>query len=445
MIRAELTELPCRRAAVARFALPVRALAAAVLVLISVTVAVTVARGCGIGERVAASGDEGAISDAAIFDITGAAQYATAEGAEGDSRGFCSGNALVEAGELYISAKSAVLCTEGGRLIYGRNASERMPMASITKVMTAIVVLESVSDISVTVEVPCDAVGIEGSSIYLGAGDKITVRDLLYALLLASANDSAVALAIYIGQDESSFVEMMNTKAAQLGMDDTCFKDPHGLSCDGHYTTARDYARLMAYALKNKALMEIMGARRATLLVNGAPRPVVNHNRLLYSCPGMLGGKTGYTVASGRTLVTACKRNGITLICVTLNASDDWNDHRRMYDVGFSHLRITTFSISELAAQVSVTGSDKGAIRVLPASDISVISADGEEVEIRCFYRRFLYAPVYPGDAVGRAVVYINGVTFGEVAIEAADVAEMKGEVQKGALSRLRELFGLKK
>lgn len=442
MIRTEHGRLSRHKDHGVRLGLPVRIVAVFVALVLFVAM---FARGCATNRHVSVSENGGVTSVGAPFDITDAVHYVSEEEAERNGWSFCSGKSLIGAGELYVSAESAVLCTEGGRLIYGRNANERMPMASITKVMTAIVVIENVSDISCTVKVAPNAVGIEGSSVYLGAGDEITVLDLLYALMLASANDAAVALAMYVGSDVEAFVEMMNTKAELLGMSNTHFRDPHGLGCDGHFTTATDYARLMSYAIKNETFMELVGTRRATLLVSGVARPVANHNRLLYSCPGMLGGKTGYTVASGRTLVTACRRGGITLICVTLNASDDWNDHRRMYDAGFAHLKLTSFSPSELANDVPVTGSDGAVARSFPEKELSVITADDEVAEVRCFYPRFVYAPLGIGDTVGVAVVYIDGVKVGEVALVTEVAVEMKNEAPKGFFKRFREFFGAEK
>lgn len=405
------------------------------LIALLLTVAVVVYLAVGVSDDAAVGNGEITVGDKTI-DITGAADFVSPSEAERNGWGFCSNDPLLKQSDVYVSAESAVLCTSEGRLIYRRNAEERLPMASITKVMTALVVLERVQNIDSIVKITSEAVGTEGSSIYLKLGDEITVRDLLYALMLASANDSAVALAVYVAETEQAFAELMNQKAIQLGMADTCFKNPHGLSCEGHYTTAVDYAKLMSYALDDPSFMEIIGTAKRTLSVNGEPRYVVNHNRLLYSCKGMLGGKTGYTVASGRTLVTACERNGVTLICVTLNASDDWNDHRTLYDKGFEKVRAERFSAGDLYVDIDVTGGGEISVRAVAACDLKLLTADGENITFVYRSKHFLYAPIAQGQQLGELWIYINDVKVGEVPL----VAESNVAARNGKKSRA--LFG---
>lgn len=369
---------------------------------------------------------------------------------EKDQSGFGRGDALISNGEVYVSASSAILCTENGRLLFSQNADECLPMASITKVMTAIVVLENVSELSTLVTIDASAVGVEGSSLYLSLGDTVTVEHMLYALMLASANDCAVALACFVCGDEQSFVSLMNEKAAEIGMSNTSFKNPHGLNCEEHYTTARDYAKLMSYALKNETFREIIGTTRASVVVSGVVRAVSNHNRLLYSCKGMIGGKTGYTIASGRTLVTACERNGITLICVTLNASDDWNDHLKLYDVGFSRLYAENFDCEDLSVEVNVVGGKIGKISLKAECDIRVVCAYGESVERKYCYPRFVYAPIKSGEVCGKIEFYIktenNGITesvkIGELRLIAdGDVFINDNTNDDGIIKKLKNIF----
>lgn len=236
---------------------------------------------------------------------------------------------------VYIqnSAQAALLldATEG-RILFSQNASARLPMASTTKIMTAIVTIENMpTDYVVTVAK--EAVGVEGSSIYLYAGERITCLDLLYGLMLESGNDAAAALAIAVGGTEERFVMLMNEKAKELGLKDTHFSNPHGLSAENHYTSAADLARLTDYALQNELFAEIVSTKKTTAC--DGTRYYVNHNRLLFSYEGMIGVKTGYTQASGRCLVTAARRYGRTLICVTLNDYCCSADHVRMLDSGF--------------------------------------------------------------------------------------------------------------
>ncbi len=240
------------------------------------------------------------------------------------------------AGSTYIqnSAQAAILldATEG-RVLFSQNADQRLPMASTTKIMTAIVAIENMpTDYIVTV--PKEAVNIEGSSIYLYEGEKITCLDLLYGLMLESGNDAAAAIAIAVGGTMERFVMLMNEKARELGLKNTHFANPHGLSNDDHYTSAADLAKLTDYALGDELFAKIVSTKRYTAC-NGA-RYYVNHNRLLFSYDGMIGVKTGYTIASGRCLVTAARRNGRTLIAVTLNDYYGSTDHVRMLDTGFA-------------------------------------------------------------------------------------------------------------
>jgi len=313
------------------------------------------------------------------------------------------GEPYLNCNDISVSANSAFLCTGGGQVIYSKRADDKLPMASITKIMTALVVIENISDLFATVNVSPSAVGIEGSSVYLKTGDEITVSDLLYALMLSSANDAAVALAVHTAGSVDSFVLEMNEKAATLGMTSTSFIDPHGLGGSGHYTTARDYGILMSYAITIPVFREISGTVRKNILINGVTRSLHNHNRLLYSCDGVISGKTGYTIASGRTLVTAAERNGVTLICVTLNASDDWNDHRRLYGIGFSNSKAIDIIAEELEFDLPVVGSGSGynTVRVAPVKNARIVLLGECEYRINYSYPIFAYAPIISGERIG--------------------------------------------
>ena len=223
-----------------------------------------------------------------------------------------------------VSAKSAILMhADSGRVLYEKNADEHMLIASTTKIMTAIVVLEHCA-LDELVEADERSAGIEGSSMYLKAGESYTVEDLLYGLMLASGNDAASALALHVADSLEDFAALMNEKAAALGMTESSFKNPHGLDEEGHYSTARDMAKLAAYCMENPDFARIAGAVSHTV----GEQTYVNHNRLLREYDGCLGLKTGYTMAAGRTLVTCAERDGARYVCVTLNDPDDWDDHR---------------------------------------------------------------------------------------------------------------------
>ena len=326
-----------------------------------------------------------------------------------------------------VSADAAILTDGTGTVLFEKNADERLPMASTTKIMTALVVLRSWEDPDSPLTVPKEAIGIEGSSVYLYEGETLSVRDLLYALLMESANDAAVALAVGTSGTVEAFVEKMNETAAELGLSDTQFKNPHGLACEGHYTTAHDLASLTAAALENKTFREIVSTykKEIPLRETEGVRLLVNHNKLLKSIPGCIGVKTGYTTDAGRCLVSAAERDGETLICVTLSAPDDWNDHTEMLEWGFS--RYETLTLSEIGEQYAVLpvvggetedpdGSASVAVKNTEALSVLVLRGGGE-VTKKTELPRFLYAPVEAGTPVGRTVYYRDGKKLGEVTL----------------------------
>ncbi len=239
--------------------------------------------------------------------------------------------------EMKTSARAAALLdADTGSFLYAKNENERLSMASTTKIMTAIVAIEN-AELDRIVKVDDRAIGIEGSSIYLKKGEEMSIKSLLYALMLRSANDAAAALAYEISGSIDNFSLLMNGKAGELGLSDTNFENPHGLDSKNHYTTAHDLAIISAYALRNPAFKEISSTRKIEIDSSEQTRLLVNHNKLLSRYDGCIGVKTGYTKKSGRSLVSAAQRGDKTLVCVTINAPDDWNDHKKLLDYGFSH------------------------------------------------------------------------------------------------------------
>ncbi|THE15034.1 D-alanyl-D-alanine carboxypeptidase [Bacillus timonensis] len=244
-----------------------------------------------------------------------------------------------KASALTVSAKGAILIEqESGRILFEKNAHQRMRIASITKIMTAIIAIES-GKLDEMVKVSNKAVRAEGSSLYLKPNEQIKLEDLVYGLMLRSGNDSAVAIAEHVGGSLEGFVFMMNQKAAEIGMQNTEFANPHGLDDhENHYSTAYDMAILTRYAMRNEKYREITGTK-----VHRAPNPTEkwdrvwrNKNKLLTKLyPYSTGGKTGYTKRAKRTLVSTASKDGIDLIAVTINASDDWNDHMNMFNSAF--------------------------------------------------------------------------------------------------------------
>lgn len=240
---------------------------------------------------------------------------------------FCITPAVAEA--LEVSATAAVLMdADMGQVLYEKNGDRQMLIASTTKIMTALVVLEHAAPDDVITVTPDHMA--EGSSMYLRAGETVRVEELLYGLLLCSGNDAALALTECAG-GLTPFVALMNEKAAALGMAHTSFANPNGLDADGHYSTARDMAVLAAAAVENPTFRRICSSRSVTI----GQRTMENHNRLLRQMEGCIGLKTGYTRAAGRTLVSCTERDGCRLVAVTLQDSNDWADHAALYDYGF--------------------------------------------------------------------------------------------------------------
>lgn len=309
--------------------------------------------------------------------------------------------------EPIISADSAVLL-DGltGRVIYEKNAHQRAMVASTTKIMTGLLIAES-CDLQANVQIPAEAVGIEGSSIYLKENEILTVETLLYGMMLHSGNDAATALALYCAGSEGAFVEKMNRRAAQIGLSKTNYVNPHGLDADAHYSTAFDLARLAAVALENEIFYRVVSAK--TMIAGD--RTFVNHNKMLWKYEGAIGVKTGYTMAAGRILVSAAERNGRRLICVTIRDKNDWADHAALLDYGFS-----SFDMRQLAASGTVlgevpvlAGAELSAQTVLK-EDLFYCVAGNEEVSLCANLPAFVYAPILAGDTAGTLSVLINGI-----------------------------------
>ena len=315
---------------------------------------------------------------------------------------------------LSTSARSAAVYEPKTRSFpYSKNMHERLPMASTTKIMTSILAIEEL-DADEVISVPSDAVGIEGSSLYMLEGDEITVEDLVYALMLQSANDAATLLAIRMSGDVFGFANKMNAKAYEIGMSDTSFDNPHGLDSEEHFTTAHDLALLTAYALDNPTFREIVSTYRKTIYLGEKSRVLVNHNKLLRRYDGCIGVKTGYTDRSGRCLVSAAEREGISLIAVTLDAPDDWNDHTKMLDSSFGEYKV--FNLDGVAPNeisIPVINGNKTSICArIAKEDGALVTGSGDTISTRLTVRQYLPAPIRAGDEVGRLEIFVNGEIY---------------------------------
>ncbi len=328
--------------------------------------------------------------------------------------------------ELSVSAKAAVLlCADTGEVLFEKNATQKLPMASTTKIMTAFLLAEQ-PDLSKTVFVTEEMVRVEGSSMGLLPGDSVSYRDLLYGMLLASGNDAANVTAIALGGSLSGFALLMNQKAKEIGLNNTSYVTPSGLDDKNHYTTAYDLALLTREALKNKAFRAACSSRSAVLYYGNPPyrRTLTNHNKLLGHFEGLIGVKTGYTKRSGRCLVTAADRDGKRVIAVTLHAPDDWNDHRTLLDFGLSKVETHTFDHSSFDKTLPIVSGDCDAVKL--RADSAIFCAPKRmkgSIRQEMILPPFCYATLKAGEKVGEIRYYYGKQQIGTSAIySTADV-----------------------
>lgn len=327
-----------------------------------------------------------------------------------------------DAASLQVSAKSAVLiCADSGQILFEQNANEKMPMASTTKILTALLAIENLSLESV-ITIGEEVMHVEGTSLGLKPGDCIRVYDLLVGLMLASGNDAANAVAIAVSGSFEAFTDLMNRRAQKIGMTNSSFATPSGLDDAKHYSTAYDMALLTRNALQNEVFADIVGKNTATIRIGEKKIWLKNHNRLLQSYSGMTGVKTGFTKKSGRCLVTSAERDGNTLIAVTLNAPDDWSDHRAMLDYGFSVCERFAITGDALQYYVDVVGGKQNGVCCV-ASTVPMYSAKEPltNVRLRVEIQPFVYAPVKKGDIVGTLTWYHNETVITQTPLCATD------------------------
>lgn len=335
-----------------------------------------------------------------------------------------------------ISAQHGILLdAQTGRVLFEKNPDAKSLIASTTKIMTALIVCEQCNVLD-RIRIPKEAVGIEGSSMYLQEGEILTIQDLLYGLMLHSGNDAAVALAIYCGGTVEGFAGLMNDKAYVLGLTGTQFVNPHGLDAPGHYSTAEDLARLAAYAMENPIFARTVSAKTIT----AGERVMTNHNKLLWRVEGADGVKTGYTRAAGRILVSSATRLSRRLIAVTINAPDDWNDHTALLEKGFSQ-----FSVKQLVEKDQclglreIAGGQAGEVELLAAQDFSYALTPEETPRIVISGQGFVYAPVAEGQEAGYAYVLLGDKIAGKILLKYGKTVEQEAVPEK---SFWQKLFG---
>ena len=347
-----------------------------------------------------------------------------------------------KAEEMELNSRIALIYDRAsGRIMYEKNGNKQTPMASTTKIMTAIVVLEN-TNLKDTVTITSKAAGTGGSRLGLKKNDKITVNDLLYGLLLRSGNDAAVALAIHVGGSIEEFAQMMNDKAKEMGLTNSHFVVPHGLDNEGHYTTAYELAKMADYALNIAKFKEIVSCKTATIYINGYAKNINNTNQLLGSVSGVYGVKTGFTNGAGRCLVTACKRNDLDIITVIIGADTTkirTTDTIKLIQYAYDNFEI--LNIKEIVdrklkqwldvnqGRIYVNKGIKNNVELfLEELDFNTMAVqktniDKVEIEVNSIY--YLEAPVEKNQIIGNAKITLNG--------EVIDVIQMcvKEEIRK--------------
>jgi len=338
---------------------------------------------------------------------------------------FC---VTVCAEEVHTSARaSALYCVNNATFLYEDNADERLPMASTTKILTALITLEEAAQDNRSVTFTQEMTA-EGSSMYLQIGEQVRLHDLAVGMLMQSGNDAANAAAIAISGSYEAFAKRMNDRVAEIGMKDSHFVTPSGLDDDDHYSTARDMALLMAAAMENDDFRSITAQTSMTVdFIEPADKRVAypNHNKLLRLYEGCIGGKTGYTDLAGRCLVSCAERDGLRLIAVTLDDGDDWDDHMALYDDAFSHYTLYTPD-SYVTYYASVVGgeTDQAALCIPKDSSFVIPAPSADRIRQTVYLPSFVYAPLKRGDTISRIVYTFDDKKIAEVPLRSADTID---------------------
>lgn len=323
------------------------------------------------------------------------------------------------------SRACVVIDRKTNSVLFGKNENTKKKMASTTKIMTATIIIEK-CNLTDTIEISKKAAGTGGSRLGLKTGDKITVLDLLYGLMLRSGNDAAVALAEYAGGDINGFAELMNAKALELGLTNTHFETPHGLDSNEHYTTAYELALLSNYALNNPTFAKIVGTKNYTITINGSPKALSNTNELLGNMEGVYGIKTGFTNGANRCLVTACKKNNMDIICVVLGA--DTKKFRTIDSIKLINYVFNNFVVYDLESFVNKNFEDwkkdnlntfivnKGLsqdvllnIENLYISKVPIRKDLINSFEMKVECQKYFKAPVKGNSSIGNIVISTSG------------------------------------
>ncbi len=333
----------------------------------------------------------------------------------------------LEGNGISVSADSVILVeAETRSVLHASGERTRRGMASTTKIMTAYTVLRTLP-LSHQVEITVEMVGAEGSSLYLKAGEILTVEELLYGLMLESGNDAAVALAMACDGSVEAFVGRMNSLAAELGLTDTKFANPHGLSQSEHYTTAYDLAMLTCIALEDETFCRLVSTYTTRIPYDGIPggRHLVNHNPLLPVYPGMIGVKTGWTTADGKCFVSAAKRDGMTLVAVSLGDTGISGTHRALLDYGFAMYQCETVQ-ADTPMELPLEGGFQPFLQVACKETVTVCLPKGQEISLRVETPDVVFAGLPAGSTVGRVVLLYRGEEIGCLPLVTLEDAPIK-------------------
>lgn len=364
------------------------------------------------------------------------------------SLGFSYGEMTVAvmAGDLEVNAEATVVMdADSGRLLYAQNPDKRLANASTTKIMTALLTLEQ-PDQDRYFTVDSDAIQVEGTTMGLQPGDSVTLHQLAAGMLLPSGNDAANAAAVEIAGSEEAFVRLMNQRAAELGLENTQYRNPSGLDAEGHYSSARDLAALAAHALENEDFEDIVSKQEIRMAFGNPPynRSLYTTNKLLERYPYAIGVKTGYTDNAGLCLVTAAEKDGTRLIIVTLNGKDDVNTHMRLYEHFFPLLARVDLSGFTEGLSVPVTGGTRDSVAAVPAAEpeAALLEREYDELTREVELPQFVYAPVEAGQVLGE-IRLLSGdkVVWQSALVADSDVPALTRERQ-GILEFIGSLLG---
>ncbi|MDO4199722.1 MAG: D-alanyl-D-alanine carboxypeptidase family protein [Clostridia bacterium] len=349
---------------------------------------------------------------------------------------------------LDISAKSAILiCADSGSVIFAKNESEPLPMASTTKIMTSLLALENIEAFGdKEIEITDEMVRVEGTSMGLTAGNTVNLETLVQGMMMVSGNDAANAAAIAVAGNAETFVDKMNEKAKLIGMKDTLFCTPSGLDKDDHHSTAYDMAILGAYAMENENFSKIVSQKSMKVHFINPNKYVTmkNHNKLLRLYDGCIGIKTGFTKAAGRCLVSCAQKNGAKLICVTLNAPNDWEDHTKLFNYGFNNVTVKTFNDSDYFVDIPVKGKETDHIKGKGNSvfEVCIKKDDENKIKREIEIPSVCALPIERGQILGNVVYYLGDNVIGKNPIVATDSAHEKTPKKENIFERIKSFFG---